>query len=136
MRAVTLGLLLAGCALRPELKPLELRERWVYFPQDLREEKNVGKLFAIMKRAAKAGYTTVLVEDPNFGRLPLMNAAYFENLERIKKAAAEARLDLVPALFQIGHSENLLAQDPNLAEGLPVRDALFVVKDGVAKIES
>src|SRR5262249_34389040 len=121
-------LILAGCASAPELGPLELRERWVYFPQDLREEKNVEKLISIMKRASKAGYNTVLLEDPNFGKLPLMNAAYFANLERIKRAAAEARLDLVPALFQIGHSENLLAQDPNLAEGLPVRDALFVVR--------
>jgi hypothetical protein len=128
-------LLLAGCVAGPDLKPLELRERWVYFPQDLREEKNVEKLIAIMKRASNTGYTTVLLEDPNFGKLPRMSAGYFANLERVKAAAAEARLDLVPALFQIGHSENLLAQDPNLAEGLPVKDALYVVETGVAKIE-
>jgi hypothetical protein len=65
-----------------------------------------------------------------------MNEAYFANLERIKRAAAEVRLELVPALFQIGHSENLLSQDPNLAEGLPVRAALFVVRSGRAMIEA
>lgn len=136
MRAALLAILLAGCAARPDLGPLELRERWVYWPLNLREEKNVQKLLAVLTRAAKAGYTTVLLEDPNFGKLPLMDAAYFATLDRIKKAAAEARLDLVPALFQIGHSENLLAQDPNLAEGLPVRDALFVARGGEARIEA
>lgn len=135
MRAAVAVLLLAGCTSGPGLGALELQERWVYFPQDLREEKNVEKLIAIMGRAARAGYNTVLLEDPNFGRLPLMNAAYFSHLERLKTAAAEARLDLVPALFQIGHSENLLSQDPNLAEGLPVKDALFVVRKGVAEVE-
>ncbi len=135
MRAA-LALLLLGCASVPDLKPLEVRERWVYWPLNLREEKNVGKLLGVMKRAAKAGYTTILLEDPNFGKLPLMDAAYFATLERIKAAAREARLDLVPALFQIGHSENLLAQDPNLAEGLPVKDALFVINGGVARIEA
>jgi len=65
-----------------------------------------------------------------------MDAEYFKHLDRIKAAAAERRLDLVPAMFQIGHSENLLAQDPNLAEGLPVRDQLFVVRGGVARVEA
>jgi hypothetical protein len=114
---------------------LALRERWVYAPHDLNEEGNVEKLIAIMGRAAKAGYTTFLLEDPSFGKLPLQKPRYFANLDRVRKAAADHRLDLVPALFQIGHSENLLAQDPNLAEGLPVQDALFVVRDGVARIE-
>src|SRR5438132_1411033 len=83
MRAAVLACLFAGCASAPELKPLELRERWVYFPQDLREEKNVGKLFAIMKRAAKAGYNTVLLEDANFARLPLMHSVDFVGTPRI-----------------------------------------------------
>jgi hypothetical protein len=136
MRAALVLLALTGCVSAPALGPLELRERWVYFPQDLREAKNVDTLARIMVRAARAGYTTVLLEDPNFGRLPLMNEAYFANLERIKRAADEARLDLVPALFQIGHSENLLSQDPNRAEGLPVQAALFVVRNGRAQIEA
>jgi hypothetical protein len=131
-------LALAGCGgppKAPPLGPLELRERWVYYPLDLREEKNVVKLEGIMRRAAKAGYNTVFLEDGNFGKLPLMDAAYFRHIERVKAAARENKLAIVPGLFQVGHSENLLAQDPNLAEGLPVRDALFVVRGGAARLE-
>ncbi len=126
-------LLLASCA---GLAPLEVRERWIYYPHDLREADNVVKLEGILARGAKAGYTTVLLEDPNFGRLPLMKPEYFAHLERVKAAAKRHGLDLVPALFQIGHSENLLSQDPNLAEGIPVKNALFVVRNGAARVEA
>jgi hypothetical protein len=131
-------LALAGCGETPKappLGPLQIRERWVYFPLDLREEKNVAKLEGVMRRAAKAGYNTILLEDGNFGKLPLMNAAYFRNIDRVKAAARETGMAIVPGLFQVGHSESLLAQDPNLAEGLPVRDALFVIRGGAARLE-
>jgi len=136
-----LAFLLAGCCAPPPPAPpvlegLALREKWVYFPQDLAEKKNVDKLIGLMDRAAKLGFTTFLLEDPNFGRLPLMDEVYFSYLERIKAAAAERKIDLVPAMFQIGHSENLLSQDPNLAEGLPVRHQLFVVRGGEARVEA
>jgi hypothetical protein len=141
-----LALLVAGgstplttsCSAPPEppvLEDLSLREKWVYYPLDLAQKKNVDKLVGLMDRAAKVGFTTFLLEDPNFGRLPLMDDVYFSYLERIKAAAAERKIDLVPAMFQVGHSENLLSQDPNLAEGLLVRDQLFVVRGGVARVE-
>jgi len=134
------ALLLCGCSPAPEtvpvLEPLTLREKWVYYPLDLEQSKNVDQLIALMDRSVKLGFNTVLLEDAHFGHLPLMDAEYFKHLDRIKAAAEERKIDLVPALFQIGHSENLLAQDPNLAEGLPVRDQLFVVHGGVARVEA
>jgi hypothetical protein len=126
-------LLAALAALVPQEKP-GLQDRWFYFPFDLRDETHVHKFEALAGRAQRAGYNGVLLEDPCFGKLPLMNEAYFRNLDRVKAVAARHGLSIVPALFQLGHSENLLAQDPNLAEGLPVRDALFVVKDGTARL--
>lgn len=135
-----LAVVLAGCAsappAAPDLGPLALREKWVYYPLDLSQKVNVDKLIGLMDRAAKVGFTTFLLEDPNFGRLPLMDDVYFSYLERVKAAAAERKIDLVPAMFQIGHSENLLSQDPNLAEGLPVRDQRFVVRGGTARLEA
>ena len=61
---------------------------------------------------------------------------YFRNVERVKAAAARARIELIPAVFSIGYSNGLLAHDPNLAEGLPVVDQPFVVKNGVAVLDS
>jgi len=130
---------LLGCSSAPPpappLEPLSVREKWVYYPLDLSQKKNVDKLIGLFDRAAKVGFTTFLLEDPNFGHLRLMDDVYYGYLERIKAAAAERKIDLVPAMFQVGHSENLLVQDPNLAEGLPVRDQIFVVRGGVARVE-
>src|SRR5688572_392781 len=118
-------LLLAALACLSPQEKTGPRDRWFYFPFDLREEKHVAKFEGLAARAQRAGYNAVLLEDPCFGKLPLMGEGYFRNVERVKAIAAKHGLSLIPALFQIGHSENLLAQDPNLAEGLPVRDALF-----------
>lgn len=114
---------------------LELRDRWVYCSFNLWVDKNVDTLEDIMRRAARAGYTGILLADSKFGKLGDMDARYFKNIERVKKRAAELKLQIIPALFPLGYSESILWHDPNLAEALPVRDALFVVKDGLARLE-
>src|SRR2546422_11688938 len=111
-------------------------ERWVYCSQNLWVDKNIDQLEALFQRAHKAGYTHVLLADSKFSKLGDMDARYFRNVDRVKKAAAEAHLELVPALFSIGYSNDLLWHDPNLIEALPVRDALFVVKNGEARLQS
>src|SRR6267143_4572499 len=110
-------------------------ERRVYCAQNLWVDKNIDHLEAILRRAAKAGYTHVLLTDSKFARLGDMDARYFRNVGRVKKLAAELHLEIVPALFPIGYSNDILWHDPNLIEALPVRDALFVVKDSVARLQ-
>ncbi|MDB5321178.1 MAG: hypothetical protein JWN40_2809, partial [Phycisphaerales bacterium] len=112
------------------------RELWVYYPTNLLVDQNVDKLRQIWGRAAGAGYTHVLLADSKFSRLGAMDKRYFANVERTKQIAAELKLTIVPALFPVGYSNDLLANDPNLAEGLPVKDALFVVKDNVAQLKA
>lgn len=109
------------------------RELWLYYPINMAVDKNLDKSQEIWSRAAKAGYTHVLVADSKFGRLALMDKRYFANVDKFKKLAADLKLTLVPALFDVGYSNNLLSNDPNLAEGLPVKDQIFVVEGGVAK---
>src|SRR5947207_3859538 len=110
-------------------------ERWIYCAQNLWVDKNIIQLEALFQRAAKAGYTHVLLTDSKFSKLGDMDARYFRNVERVKKLAADAHLEIVPALFSIGYSNDLLWHDPNLIEALPVRDALFLVKNGEARLQ-
>ena len=110
-------------------------QRWIYCSQNLWVDKNMDQLEALFQRAAKAGYTHVLLADSKFSKLGEMDARYFKNVERVKKAAADARLELVPALFSIGYSNDLLWHDPNLIEAMPVQDAPFVVHNGVATLQ-
>ncbi len=119
--------------------PLKLSaayERWLYTPSNLLVDKNVDELETLYRRAAKAGYTHVLLADSKFSKLGDMDARYFKNIERVKKIAAELNLEIVPAVFSIGYSNDLLWHDPNLIEAMPVRDALFVVQGGEARLQA
>ncbi|HYA36330.1 MAG TPA: hypothetical protein VEF03_11965, partial [Candidatus Binataceae bacterium] len=42
---------------------------------------------------------------------------------------------IIPSVFRIGYSNGMLVHDPNLAEGVPVRDAPFVVRGRCAEPE-
>ena len=127
--------LLAASAVRAEAPTPPRPALWLYHSTNLWVEKNVDALDALLRRAAKAGYTHVLLADSKFHKLGDMDARYFKAVDRVKALAAELKLEIVPALFPIGYSDGLLWHDPDLAEALPVRDALFVVKGGEARLE-
>lgn len=110
-----------------------LRERWIYCSTNLLNDKNVDDLGALFQRAEASGYNGVLLNDWKFGKLNEMDAHYFANVARVKTLAAQHKLRVVPALFPVGYSDSILSQDPNLAEGLPVKDAPLVVHDGMAR---
>src|SRR6266478_4117504 len=131
LRFVVLFLLLLSTAGGSRAAGLE---KWIYCSENLWVDKNIDDLEGLLRRAAKAGYTHVLLTDSKFSKLGDMDARYFRNIERVKKLAAELHLEIVPALFSIGYSNDLLWHDPNLIEALPVRDALFVVKNGEARL--
>lgn len=110
-------------------------ERWVYCAQNLWVDKNIDELAGLFQRAGRAGYTHVLLADSKFAKLGDMDARYFRNVERVKHLAAASKLEIVPALFSIGYSNDLLWHDPNLIEALPVKDALFVAQGGMARLQ-
>src|SRR5215471_14384533 len=110
-------------------------ERWFYVTDNLWEDENVTNVLALMQRAAQAGYTHMLISDSRFCRLATMDADYFNNVNLIKQAAINLNLEIVPAVFPIGYSNDLLFNDPNLIEALPVTNALLVVSNGIALIQ-
>lgn len=107
---------------------------WLYYSQNLWVDKNLDDLEATWRRAAKVGYTHVVLTDSKFGKLGEMDARYFRNIERVKALAAELKLEIVPVVFPVGYSNDLLWHDPNLIEALPVRDVPLVVTQGVARV--
>jgi hypothetical protein len=114
----------------------ELKYRWFYVMQNLQVTENVPKLQQLMRRAKAAGYNGMVLADYKLNILDRVPDHYFRNAEAIKATAKELGLGLYPAVFGIGYSNGLLAHDPNLAEGLPVRGARFVVKGRSAQLES
>src|SRR5262249_26788478 len=130
--AMVLVLLLAGLAgavpAVPAAEPPRYAQRWVYASYNLQVEKNADQLIALIARAAKSGYNGVVLADYKFHVLDRVPDWYFKNLARVKQAADAAGIEIIPCVFPVGYSSGLLAHDPNLAEGLPVKDAPFVVR--------
>ena len=110
------------------------KERWIYLPANFQVDAKADEVAGLITRAGKAGYTHALVADSKFSRLATVMPNYAPNVAKVKAAAKEAKMEIVPALFPVGYSNDALFHDPNLAEGLPVRDAKFVVKGGSAEI--
>jgi hypothetical protein len=130
-------LVLASAALSP-LPPVEAQEvtrRWVYLQMNLQVAENVGKAREIMRRASAAGYNGVVLADYKLNILDRVPEFYFDHARQFQKDAMEFGLEIIPAVAPMGYSDGLLAHAPDLAEGIPVRDARFVVKDGVARLE-
>jgi hypothetical protein len=102
--------------------------RWFYASHNLQVEKNADELIGLIRRAGKAGYNGMVLADYKLNILDRVPRHYFRNVERVKQAAAGAGIEIIPAVFPIGYSAGLLAHDPNLAEGIPVKDAPFIVR--------
>ena len=67
----------------------ELTDRWVYLQTNLQVDKNVDDAEALFRRAAKAGYTGVLLADSKLAKLGDVIPRYHQNLARVKRIAAE-----------------------------------------------
>ena len=108
------------------------KERWIYIPANFQADPKVEEVVQLLGRAGKSGYTHALIADSKFSRLATVASNYAPNVAKVKAAAKAAKIEIVPALFPVGYSNDALFHDPNLAEGLPVRDAPFRVRDGIA----
>jgi len=107
---------------------------WVYVSTNLQVNERADDLVALMQRAAKAGYTGVLLSDYKFGNLADRPDHYYRNLERVRDAAERLGIEIIPAVMPIGYSGGILQHDPNLAAALPVRDCPMLVRDGAAAV--
>jgi hypothetical protein len=111
-------------------------QRWVYSMHNLLVDQQVDQVVRIIERAGKSGYNGIVLADYKFNILDRMPPNYFKNVARVHKAADAAGVEVIPAVFPIGYSAGLLAHDANLAEGMPVKDAPFVVRGREAVPES
>src|SRR5262245_16789681 len=116
-----------GCHRAEAQDKTQYRYRWVYAPHNLLDDKAVERLVQIIERAHRSGYNGIVLADDKLQRLDLVPPHYFENVARVRKVARESEMELIPALFPMGYGGPLLGHDPNLAEGVPVLGAPFVV---------
>ncbi len=110
-----------------------LTDRWVYVGKNLGDDKNLAEILSIVDTAAAHGLNGMVLAS-GFDLLDRQRPQFFANLEKLKAHCAARGIEIIPQCFSAGYGGAVLAHDPNLAEGLPVRDALFVVRGREASL--
>ncbi|MGB9797503.1 MAG: carbohydrate binding domain-containing protein, partial [bacterium] len=111
---------------------LSVRDRFIWiFGFDFQKEEEIQKIKDILNVAKESGYNGV-VFSAGLDMLCKQNETYFKNLKEFRDYCKKLNLELIPAVFSIGYGGGILAHNRNLAEGLPVVDALFIVKGNEA----
>ena len=124
-------LLLAGIAWPAEKV---FPHRWVYISRRLRSDQDLDDIRRIARTASENGLNGVLLA-AGLDSIDLQPPDYLTRLEKAKAIFREYHLEMIPNIFSAGYGGGILAHDKNLAEGLPVKDALYVVKNGEGHIE-
>ena len=114
------------------ISPDRLRERICDSPWEfsrLRDDAELARAKAYLGRAKAAEFTAVVLANTKWLALPRRaGAEYSARLKALGDEAAQLGIGLVPMVTNFGDGAALLFHEPALAEGLPVRDALFVVR--------
>lgn len=111
----------------PKVYPL----RWVRVGARLRTDADVEKFRKIAEVAAQHGLNGILLS-AGLDSMDLQPAEYHQCLKQVRAICETLHLDIIPSFLSAGYGGAVLAHDKNLAAGLPVKDALFVAKGGVA----
>lgn len=109
----------------------EDRFAWV-FGWRLRTDAEVGEVSRIIETAAKHGCNGVVME-AGLDTLCKKTPDDFRRLEAVLRVCESNRIEFIPAIFSVGYGGFALAHDRNLAEGLPVEDAVFLAKGDEAR---
>ena len=107
--------------------------RWVRVGSGLRSDQDVEKIRKIAQTASQHGLNGILLS-AGLDTLDLQPAGYSQRLKQVKELCASYGLEIIPSFMSVGYGGAVLAHDKNLAAGLPVKEALFVVKNGQAKL--
>jgi len=108
--------------------------RFVYVHGKPLENVDQVELIEKLARTASEHGLNGLILDAFFDRLLLEPPYNFKNLKKIKEICDRNNVEFIPAFMGMGYNVPLQAYDKNLIEGLPIKDALFVVKNGKADI--
>ncbi len=109
--------------------------RWVYVSRGLHKDQDVQEIRSIVETASRHGLNGMVLA-AGLDRLDRQPAECFRRLDEVKQSCAEQHVEIIPIIFSAGYGSSVLAYDRNLAAGLPVKDARFVVEGGEAHLKT
>lgn len=122
-------------ALAPPLRAETYPDRFVWiFGWNLRRDSDVAEISRVLESGAQHGINGAVMS-LGLDTLCKKSPDYFRRLEQVRDACQRNKLELIPAVFSVGYGGAALSHNRNLAEGLAVVDAPFVVEGGMARLE-
>ena len=109
-----------------------LRYRWLFVMRDLTNPETLERTLALLPRAAAAGCNAVILSSGALHRLGSLGDTIKGHYRTFQAALRQHGMDLIPTVMSVGYGGSILSHNKNLAEGLPVKEALFVAKGNVA----
>jgi hypothetical protein len=132
VRPVVFALLVAQIASVCQAKAYPCR--WVFVSNSLGSEKDVNDVERIVKTASEHGLNGMLLT-AGLDHIDRQPPEFPGRLARVKATCDKLGIEIIPCIFSIGYGGDVLTYNRNLAAGIPVRDAPFVVKDGEAHLD-
>lgn len=100
---------------------------WV-FGWSLADDTDVVEINQVLESAARHGINGAVLS-AGLDALSDRSPAYFRRLGEVEKTCQRLKLELIPAIFSVGYGSPALSFNRMLAEGIPVTDASFQVKE-------
>jgi hypothetical protein len=109
-----------------------LPHRWVYVSRSLRSDGDIVDIKGIVKTSAESGLNGMVLA-AGLDRLDRQSQGYFARLEKVRRICKQGNIEIIPIIFSVGYGGSILGHNKNLAAGLFVKDALYVVDSGTAR---
>jgi hypothetical protein len=114
----------------PVAPQLEPGQKWIFAFSNFAKDDRTQELTDVVKRGHQAGYNGILVSDVKFDKLQLTDEAFKKRLQTFRQMCKDEGVKLAVDIGPFGYCDTFLTHDRNLAEGMPVRNATFIVKNG------
>jgi hypothetical protein len=107
--------------------------RWVYVSRSLQRDSDVVDIKNIVKTASETGLNGMVLA-AGLDRLDSRSPDYLARLKQVSQLCKQQDFEIIPIIFSVGYGGSILAEDRNLAAGLPVKDAPFIVENNQAHL--
>ncbi len=127
---VLLGISAAACCVAGAQQKKIYPDRWLYLNSHFHSDKDLDVTLDLIRTAAQHGLNGIVL--PGMDHLSLASPEYLARLAKVKEVADANHMEVIPEGFGIKYGGAPLKIDKNLAEGLLVKNALFVARGDTA----
>ena len=111
-----------------------LKHRWFYVQTNLQVQANAERLFELMRRGHNSGYNGIVLADSKIQIMDIATDTFRKNVRKAIELGNSLGIEIIPSIYSVGYASAYGVLNPNLIEGMPVKNANFVVRDRKADV--